>query len=192
MRARFAILAAAALSLGGCAYGDLGVGMGYGDPYGYGYGPYGGYGYGYDPYGYGYGYGYGSPYYGGYYGSPFGWYDNYYYPGTGYYVYDTYRRPTVWTDSQRRYWTQRVQRYRSTSGTTTTVTKPDWSGFTHRGEGRSSDWQANRDQRIQDWQQRQSERLEAQTERSQGHAEARVERQSSKHGHHGNGNDDND
>lgn len=189
MRARFALLTLAALSLGGCAYGDLGVGLGYGDPYGYGYSPYGGYGYGYDPYGYGYGYG--SPYYGGYYGSPFGWYDNYYYPGTGYYVYDTYRRPTVWTDSQRRYWTQRVQRYRSTSGTTNTITKPDWSGFNRHGE--SSDWQTNRDQRMQAWQQRQSARLEAQTERSQTPAEARVVRQSSNHRHHdGNRNDDND
>ena len=36
MRAPLAtlILAAAGLSLGGCAYGDLGVGLGYGDPYG--------------------------------------------------------------------------------------------------------------------------------------------------------------
>ena len=67
--------------------------------------------------GYGdYGYGYGSPYY-GYGGSlrrlrrlrpaitarprRYGWYDNYYYPGTGIYVYDSYRRPHVWNDRQR-------------------------------------------------------------------------------------------
>ncbi|MEO5773098.1 MAG: hypothetical protein ABIQ32_03135 [Sphingomicrobium sp.] len=74
---------------------SIGYGNGYGSPYGYGYGdPYGAYGYG-SPYG---GYGYASPYY--------GWYDDYYYPGTGYYVYgrsgDRYR----WSDAQRRYWEQ--------------------------------------------------------------------------------------
>src|SRR5205823_12367767 len=45
-------VAAGAVALGGCAYGDFGVGLGYGD-YGYGYSPYYGYGnsgYGYGPY----------------------------------------------------------------------------------------------------------------------------------------------
>ena len=61
MRARLAILiAAAGLSVGGCAYNGLGVGLGYGDPYGYGYGPYSGYG-AYDPY---FDYTYGRPGYG--------------------------------------------------------------------------------------------------------------------------------
>ena len=41
-------------------------------------------------------YGYGSPYY--------GWYGDYYYPGTGYYVYDSYRRPYAMTTTQRQYW----------------------------------------------------------------------------------------
>jgi len=50
------LIAAGALTLGGCAYGDLG--------YGVGYGGYGGYGYG------GYGYDYASPYYGAY-GAPY-------------------------------------------------------------------------------------------------------------------------
>ena len=152
------LLAAGALSLGGCAYDGLGMGLGYGsDPYygAYGYGsPYGGYGYG-SPYyggygghsgisigvgygsGYG-GYGYGSPYYGGYggYGSPYyGWYDNFYYPGTGYYVYDTYRRPHAMSTTQRQYWASRSPALRSSSSTTTTNAKtrtavrPNWSGF---------------------------------------------------------------
>ena len=59
------LLAAGALALGGCAYGDFGYGggLGYGGYYGnYGYGGYGGYGYG-GPY---YGLGYGGGYYGGY------------------------------------------------------------------------------------------------------------------------------
>jgi hypothetical protein len=75
------LIAGGALALGGCAYGDLGLGMGYGDSYG--------------------GYGYGSPYY--------GWYDNYYYPGTGMYVYDSYRRPRIWNDRQRNYWSSRIK-----------------------------------------------------------------------------------
>jgi hypothetical protein len=108
------LIAAGALTLGGCAYGDfgyggLGVGVGYGDPYyGAGYGPYGGYGA-----------------YPGYYGGlGYGWYDNYYYPGTGVYVYDSYRRPHMWSDRQRSYWSN----HRTTSATRTT----DWSGFRTR------------------------------------------------------------
>ena len=80
------LVAAGALTLGGCAYGDfgyggLGVGYGYGDPllWRLGYG---------NPYG-GYGYRLLRPCY--------GWYDDYYYPGTGVYVYDSYRRPHVGT-----------------------------------------------------------------------------------------------
>jgi hypothetical protein len=146
------LLAAGALSLGGCAYD--GLGMGYGDPYysGYGYGsPYYGYGYG-SPYGYGrsgvsisigsgyspYGYGgyyggYGGYGYGGYgYGSPYyGWYNNYYYPGTGYYVYDVNRTPYPMTSTQRQYWSSRSPALR-TGTTTTTRVQPNWSGFNRR------------------------------------------------------------
>jgi hypothetical protein len=74
---------------------SVGVGNGYYDPY------YGGYGYrtGYSRYGYPYGF---DPYW--------GWYDGFYYPGTGFYVYDRYRRPYRWTDTHRRYWTDRRER----------------------------------------------------------------------------------
>jgi len=128
------------ISLGGCAYD--------------GYGPYGGYGGGYGSYsgvsfGVGYGggygdYGYGDPYYGagygGYYGSPFGWYDDFYYPGTGIYVYDSYRRPHSWNDRQRRYWTERSGSWqhhhdRNTSSQITTTTQPNWSGFNRHSHG---------------------------------------------------------
>ena len=131
-------LAGASLALGGCAYGNLGLGAGYGSPYGtYGYnspyygssyGPYAsiGYGSGYGL-GYGMGYGYGSPYY--------GWYDGFYYPGTGYYVYDTYRRPRVWTDAQRVYWTQRVATVPSTQRTTI---QPNWSEFSRQRATRTT------------------------------------------------------
>jgi len=81
----------------------------------------------YDPYGYGYssvsiGVG-GGGYYGGYGGGGYypsygyarpwgGWYNDYYYPGTGVIVYDRYRRSHRWNDDQRRYWEQRRVQYR--------------------------------------------------------------------------------
>jgi hypothetical protein len=109
---RLAAVAAVGAALGGCAtygpYGYSGVSVGYGSGY-YDDGYYGGYGYGY-PYR-GYGYGYGSGVYGGPYG---GWYNNYYYPGTGIYVYDRNRRSYRMSDAQRRYWQQqRILRQRN-------------------------------------------------------------------------------
>ena len=106
------LIAAGALTLGGCAYGDVGYGLGYGG----GYGAYD-YGYGYGPYG---GYGAYPGYYGGF-GAPyFGWYDDFYYPGTGVFVYDAYRRPHRWTSSQRAYWMSRQG---------TNSHSANWSGF---------------------------------------------------------------
>ena len=143
------LVAAGAVALGGCAYGDLGVGMGYGSPYygaGYGYGsPYYGYG-SYGGYGgYGYGAGYGS-YYGGY-GSPyFGWYNNYYYPGSGYHVYDTYRRPHVMTTTQRQYWASRSPALRTT--TRTVRVQPNWSGFNRRATARADRKSAREERRL--------------------------------------------
>lgn len=129
-----AIVLAGGIGLGGCAsyspygYGNgVSVGVGYGgynDPY-YG-GGYSGYGYG-SPYGYGSGYGYGSPYGYGYgYAPYYGWNNGYYYPGSGHYVYDRYRRPRIWTEAERRYWAERASR----PGTTTTRKLLDnWAGF---------------------------------------------------------------
>jgi hypothetical protein len=128
--------AAGALALAGCAYGygDYGYGGGYG---------YGGYGsYGYSPYGYSpYGY-YGGSSYG--LGSYYGWYDDFYYPGTGIYVYDVHRRRHSWNDRQRSYWTQRPDNVVRTSNVSTSsvrTTKPalreNWSGFSRRPMMRS-------------------------------------------------------
>ena len=168
MRARLAILLAGAVALGGCAYG---YGSGY-SPYG---GPYGGLSVGVSS-GYG-GYGYGGGYYGGYggyggaypygpYGSYtnnigypyYGWYDNYYYPGVGTYVYDSYRRPHVWSDSQQRYWSSRRQQVLShdrtstqgthTQATTSTAVRENWSGFKTRDNG-SSRTERSSDRRLQ-------------------------------------------
>ena len=113
-----AIAVAAAAGLSGCTtpYGYSGVSLGYGS----GYGPYAGYGYGYPNYGYsrlGYGY---SPYW--------GWYDNFYYPGTGYYVYDSYRRPHRWTHAQRRYWSVRRERALRDGGKRV-IFRDNWDDF---------------------------------------------------------------
>jgi hypothetical protein len=102
-----AVALTSALVLAGCAYDD----------YGYGYGPYG-YGYPHSSVSIGVGYGGG---YGSY--DPFGWYGNYYYPGTGIYVYDRSRTRHVWSGDQQRYWAQR----RQNSGTSST--SENWSGW---------------------------------------------------------------
>jgi hypothetical protein len=112
------LLAAGALALGGCAYGGYGYGLSLGGGYG---GYYGDYGWGSPYYGYGYGY------------DPFGWYGDYYYPGTGIYVYDSYRTRHVWSDSQRRYWTNRQAQYQNHTGRTWTGS--NWNGF-NRGHRR--------------------------------------------------------
>lgn len=85
---------AAGLSLSACATDD------YGDDYGYGYGSVS------------VGYSDWDPYYGGFRADPYwGWYGNYYYPGTGYYVYDRYNRRHRWNDAQRGYWQGRSRNW---------------------------------------------------------------------------------
>ena len=126
-----AIALVAGVGLAGCAYGPyggLGVGVGYGNGYGaYGYDPYYS---GYSPYGYG-SYGYGSPYW--------GWNDGFYYPGTGYYVYDSYRRPHVWNSRQCSYWTSRQ--------TSATTKSSNWSGFNRRSTTSGTTYDRQRRQR---------------------------------------------
>jgi hypothetical protein len=76
-----------ALALGGCTYdgaGYGGVNVGYGSGYYYDDYPYGSYDY-----------------------APYGWYDGYYYPGNGYWLYDRGGSRHRWSDNQRRYWEQR-------------------------------------------------------------------------------------
>jgi len=110
-----AVLLAAGVGLAGCASYS---------PFGYGNGVSIGYGNGYnDPY---YG-GYGSRYAAGY--SPYGWYDGFYYPGAGYYVYDRYRNPYYWNDYQRRYWTVRQK---------DPSVREVWSDFARRHAGTTS------------------------------------------------------
>jgi hypothetical protein len=83
---------AATLALGGCyddgyGYGGVSAGAGYyGNGYGYG---------GYDPYYDGFGYG-GYPAY--------GWFDGFYYPGNGYYVYNRGGQRFRMRDRDRQHW----------------------------------------------------------------------------------------
>lgn len=81
-----ATLIASTLALAGCAMDD-------------------GYGYGGVSMGYGPGY-YGDPY-GPYDYAPFGWYDGYYYPGNGYWLYDRGGGRHRWDDRHRQYWEHR-------------------------------------------------------------------------------------
>lgn len=76
---------ASVLVLGGCTtdgYGHGGVNVGYGSGYYYDHYPYG-------------------PY------APYGWYDGYYYPGNGYWLYDRRGTRHRWSERQKRYWEQR-------------------------------------------------------------------------------------
>jgi hypothetical protein len=71
--------------------------------------------------------GYASPYY--------GWYDDYYYPGVGAYVYERSGVRHRWNDSQRRYWQSRRPHTRAAE---------NWSGY---GRERPSQYQGHRRRR---------------------------------------------
>jgi len=115
----------------GYGYGGVSAGYGSGGYYGpaYGYGDVGYPGYG----GYG-GYGYAPSY--------FGWYGDYYYPGTGVYVYDRYRRAHRWNGVQQRYWQGRR------GGIANAQVRSNWADFRrdYRNERRDyrGDLSANR------------------------------------------------
>lgn len=101
--AKLAALSVATVGLSGCVYD---VGLGYAsDGYGYDsydcdpYSPFDSY-YTCDS-----GYGFYNIGFGG------GWYDNYWYPGYGYYVFDNYGRRHNMHDHHRRYWGDRRQRW---------------------------------------------------------------------------------
>jgi hypothetical protein len=91
MRTRIALLAAAGLSLGACAangvYAGGDVGLAYNDAY---YDPSACWNYGFSDFGFA------GPY--------CGWYDGYFYPGSGIYVYGRDRQPHIWSDPQKSHW----------------------------------------------------------------------------------------
>lgn len=91
-----ALLFGASTGLSGCVY-DIGLGFasdGYYDD-GYGCDPYGGYDAYYNC---DYGHGFSNIGFGG------GWYDNYYYPGHGIFLFDTFGRRHPMREQYRRYW----------------------------------------------------------------------------------------
>lgn len=100
------------------------------------YGPYGGssvgvgvsYGSGYGGYGYGspYGYGYGSPYYASY--PYYGWYDGFYYPGAGYWLYDPWGHRHPMTKRHSDYWRNVLKKIRDARGDNVAL-KENFSGF---------------------------------------------------------------
>ena len=95
MRIGFALLAAAAsASLSACAGGYYGSGVAVGFGYDYPF---------YDPaacWNSGWNdYGWAGPY--------CGWYDGYFYPGSGIYVYDRAHHAHLWSDAERAYWNEK-------------------------------------------------------------------------------------
>ena len=99
-----AVAAGALLGLGGCMYGSAGY---YGDGYVNG-------GYDCDPYApfddyyacdYDYGYGFANIGFGG------GWYDQYFYPGYGIYIFDRGGRRHAMRDNHRRHWARQRAEY---------------------------------------------------------------------------------
>jgi hypothetical protein len=117
---RFAALAAAGTALSGCVY-DVGLGYAsdgyyddyYCDPYG-----------GYDSY-------YDCDYRSGFYNIGYGggWYDSFWYPGHGYYLFDNYGRRHPMRDHHRRYWGEKRHHwYRENRGR--------HRDGNHRGRGR--------------------------------------------------------
>ena len=97
LRALLALAAIPALAACDSYYDDYGYGWGYASV---GYG-------GSCCYGGGYG-GYYDPYWDYYASNPYwGWYNGFYYPGTGFFIYDDRRRPFRWNDHHRRFWMDR-------------------------------------------------------------------------------------
>jgi len=169
------VVLAASAGLSACAsygpYGGSGVslGVGYGSPY------YSGYGYG-SPYGYSPYYNYGRyPY--------FGWYDGFYYPGAGYWVYDPWGRQFPITTRQSHYWRDMLKKFREERGADAAVTQ-NFAGFREKAKagatikGVDLDAVAKADrasmQRIREVRRQANvERQQAQTERRAARAEAR-------------------
>lgn len=116
-----ATVLAGLLTLGGCsAYDD-----------GYGYG--------------GVSLGYGSGYHDPWYYDRYGWYDGFYYPGSGYYVYDRYGKRHRWNNHHRHYWQSRQH---DRDG------RREWRDRDHDREGRwqrQREWRGQRDNNSSFW-----------------------------------------
>ena len=80
-------------------------------------------------------------------GSYYGWYDDYYYPGTGYFIYDRGGNRHRWNDHHRRHWEGRRE---GRDG------HEHWAGYDRRdggrdGRGEGGEWRGRRDGDGQGW-----------------------------------------
>ena len=131
--ARPALLLAATAALGACTaydgfgYGGVSVGVSSGGYYPHRYSPY----------------------------SYYGWYDGFYYPGAGYYIYDDYGRRHRWSDRHRHYWEGRRDGRRD-HGENWDGYRRDRDGRYHDGnrDGNRGDYSRGRDGDGRDWQRR--------------------------------------
>ena len=173
-----ALLVAAGLGLGACStYDDYGYGYsrvsvgynsgGYCDPY-------------FDDCYYGRGRsGYGDPWY--------GWYNDYYYPGIGIYIYDRSGRRHRWGDDHRRYWEGRRGGYRDRNWNDRRWERwdgyrGDRSGGNWRGRGDRSERQDWREDRVQVRENRRDFRQDRRGDRSDFRTERRGDRQAVRSG----------
>lgn len=133
---RIAALGAATLGLSACYY-DAGVGLGYYDD-GYGCDPYGAF----DSY-------YDCDYRGGFYNIGYGggWYQDYWYPGYGFYIFDRGGRRYQMHDYHRRYWAgKRHEWYRGHHRGDSQDGRRRWNGRRTYNSADSTDQPDNRRQ----------------------------------------------
>lgn len=144
---RIAALATAGIAVSGCTYD---VGLGYASD-GYGYGGGSGY-YDCDPYSpfdnyydCDNGYGYSNIGYGG------GWYDNLWYPGYGFFLFDIYGQRYNMRDSHRRYWGERRHRwYRENRGRNRDGGRHEGRGYTDSATPGAMDRSESYDRRMRE------------------------------------------
>ncbi len=81
-----------------------------------------------------------DPYYGGFRADPYwGWYGDYYYPGTGYYVWDRRGYRHRWSDRHRRYWEGRRGHYRDR--------RDNWNDYRYQRRDYRRDYRGRDDHR---------------------------------------------
>ena len=90
----------------------------------------------------GYGYSRVSLGYGSAYRPYYGWYDGYYYPGTGYYIYDRSGSRYRWSDRYRNYWESR----RPSRGY-----RDNWSEYRRERRDDRREWRQERREDSREW-----------------------------------------
>ena len=128
------------------------------------------------PYGYSgvsVGVGYNS---GGYYDPYYGWYDDFYYPGVGRYVYDRRGYRHRWNNRHQRYWQSRRARHRDV--------RAHWDGYSRGRDGYYHDPRSARraDRREYRRADRREDRREARRDQRRDQREARRDRRAERAG----------